>query len=189
MSDFERLKAGDVIVELGRRFREPARDRRIYAVSGTYAQLESFVPRIRELCDKNALCDQSNKVTLFNLNEELLGYLEEQGKMDQAMNLADRLRNKELIRLMEDTWKSWLSTHIKEGLGLILTGFELFFSYLDSNALALVRQYAINGKHIGLILPGAERDGHVWAFDETPEFRRQVTGLVSEWTYILKQEE
>jgi len=99
--------------------------------------------------------------------------------------LADKLREKELGRLLNSTWAEWLSIYSGKNLGLVLTGFELFFSYLDSNVLALVRSYAINGKHICLVLPGAERDRQVWAFDETPLFRKQITGLVSEWTYVL----
>ena len=186
MPDFEHKMSEDVIAELGRRFREPARDRRIYAILGTYAQLDSFVPRMVDLCHKHAFSDVGQDVPFFNLNEALLAHLEQQDKMAQASDLADRLRNKELVRLMEDTWKSWLSAKTRENLGLVISGFELFFSYLDSNALALVRQYAINGKHICLVLPAMERDHHVWAFHETPEFRRQITGLVSEWTYILK---
>jgi hypothetical protein len=88
--------------------------------------------------------------------------------------------------MVEEAWHNWLSSNIKMHRGLVLAGFELFYAYLDSNALALVRQYAINGKHICLVLPGAERDHLVWAFDETQEYRRQVTGLVSEWTYVLE---
>jgi hypothetical protein len=186
MSEYPRQTADEVIAELGRRFRGPARERNVYAVLGEYAQLDSFVPRIRDLCEKNALADEGQKVGFFDLNRALLDHLAQQGKFGQAQDLADRLRNKELTRLMEDTWKAWLSLRTREHLGLVLCGFELFFSYLDSNALALVRQYAINGKHIGLILPGTEREKQVWAFYETPDCRRQITGLVPQWTYVLK---
>jgi len=68
----------------------------------------------------------------------------------------------------------------------VLCGFELFFAYLDSNALALVRQYAINGKHTCLILPALSSKGRCWRFTETAVYRRQITGLVPQWTYVLK---
>jgi hypothetical protein len=184
-ADFPRKTADEVIAELAKRFREPARDRRVYCVLGTYDQLEKFTPRLRDLCQKNSLSDDGNIVAFSDLNKALLEYLEAQGKMAKATELADKLRDKELGQLMNKTWAEWLSVQTGKHFGLVLAGFELFFSYLDSNALALVRQYAINGKHLCLVLPGAERDRQVWAFDETPEFRRQITGLVSEWTYVL----
>jgi hypothetical protein len=188
MAEYERKTDDEIIAELGRRFREPARDRRIYAILGTYAQLDVFTPRIRELCEKHAFSDAGQEIPFFDLNHALLEHLQQQGKLDQATDLADRLRNKELVRLMEDGWKRWLSSSMQSNLGLVLAGFELFFSYLDANALALVRQYAINGKHLCLVLPAVERDGLVWAFNETPAFRRQITGLVAEWTYVIKEE-
>jgi len=184
-TDFPRKTADDVIAELAKRFREPARDRRVYCVLGTYDQLEKFTPRLRDLCQKNSLSDDGNVVAFFDLNKALLEYLEARGKLVEASELADKLRDKELGRLMNGTWSEWLSQQTGKHFGLVLAGFELFFSYLDSNALALVRQYAINGKHLCLLMPGAQRDGLVWAFDETPDFRRQITGLVSEWTYVL----
>ncbi len=186
MSEYPRQTADEIVAELGRRFRGPAKERNVYAVLGSYAQLDAFVPRLRDLCEKNALGQEGQTVAYFNLNHALLDHLEGQGKLAQAQDLADRLRNKELTRLMEDTWKTWLSSRIREHLGLVLCGFELFFAYLDSNALALVRQYAINGKHICLVLPGAESLGQVAAFYETADCRRQITGLVPQWTYILE---
>ena len=186
MSEYPRQTADEIIAELGRRFRAPAKERNVYAVLGNYAQLDAFVPRIRELCEKNALADDGRTVAFFDLNRALLDHLEQQGKLAQAQDLADRLHNNELTRLMEDNWKSWLSVRIREHLGLVLCGFELFFAYLDSNALALVRQYAINGKHTCLILPGTEQQGQVLAFYETVQYRRQITGLVPQWTYVLK---
>jgi hypothetical protein len=184
-ADFPRKTADDVIAELAKRFREPARDRRVYCVLGTYDQLEKFTPRLRDLCQKNSLSDDGNIVAFFDLNKALLEYLEQEGKLAKATELADKLRDKELGQLMNKTWAEWLSVQTGKHLGLVLAGFELFFSYLDSNVLALVRSYAINGKHICLILPGSETNQQVWAFDETREFRRQITGLVSEWTYVL----
>ena len=185
MSEYPRQTANEIIAELGRRFRGPAKERNVYAVLGEYAQLDVFVPRVRDLCEKNALADEGQKVAFFDLNRALLDSLEEQSKLAQVEDLADCLRNRELVRLMEDNWKSWLSRQMREHLGLVLCGFELFFAYLDSNALALVRQYAINGKHICLLFPGAEAQGHVIAFYETAENRRQITGLVPQWTYVL----
>ncbi len=183
--DFPRKTADEIITELAKRFREPARDRRVYCVLGTYDQLEKFTSRLRDLCEKNSLSNDGQVVAFFDLNKELLNYLEAQGKLAGATELADKLRDKELGRLMNETWSEWLSQQTGKYFGLVLAGFELFFSFLDPNALALVRQYAINGKHICLILPGSESNQQVWAFDETPEFRRQITGLVSEWTYVL----
>jgi hypothetical protein len=186
MSEYPRQTADAIIAELGRRFRGPGKERNVYAVLGDFGQLDAFVPRVRELCEKNALADDGRTVAFFDLNLALLNHLEQHGKLAQAHDLADRLRNKELTRLMEENWKSWLSVHIREHLGLVLCGFELFFAYLDSNALALVRQYAINGKHMCLILPGTEQLGQVLAFYETAGYRRQITGLVPQWTYILR---
>lgn len=182
--DYPRKNTDETITELGRRFREPARDRRVYAVLGTYGQLRKFVPKIRELCKQDSF---GEKVIFCDLNSSLLDYLKDKGMLQKCLDLAERLRNKELTRIMEEAWHGWLSATVKANNGLLLAGFELFYSYLDSNALALVRQYAINGKHIGLVLPGAERDHQVWAFDETPEYRRLVTGLVTEWTYVLTE--
>lgn len=184
--DFPRLSADDVIAELGRRFREPARDRRVYCVLGTYHELDKFVPSIQELCGRNSFGDTDNRVAFFDINRSLLEHLRSEGVLEKALVLAEALRNKELTRMVEEAWHNWLSSNIKMHRGLVLAGFELFYAYLDSNALALVRQYAINGKHICLVLPGAEMDHLVWAFDETQEYRRQVTGLVSEWTYVLE---
>lgn len=184
-ADFPRKTADEIIAELAKRFREPARDRRVYCVLGTYDQLEKFTPRLRDLCQNNSLSDDGNVVAFFDLNKALLEYLEARGKLVEASELADKLRDKELGQLMNKTWAEWLSVQTGKHFGLVLAGFELFFSYLDSNALALVRQYAINGKHLCLILPGAERDRQIWAFDGTPQFRRQITGLVSEWIYVL----
>lgn len=184
--DYPRNTSEEVIAELGRRFREPGRERRLYGVLGTYVQLDHLLPRIHELCERNALSDTGNRVAFFSLNNALLEYLDQQGKMQMALSLADKLHNKELSRLMGEIWHLWLSTQTSANYGLVLCGFELFFSYLDSNALALVRQYAINGKHICMVMPGNERDHQTWAFDETPEYRRLVTGLVPDWTYILK---
>jgi len=50
-----------VIAELSRRFRAPAKERNVYAVLGDYAQLDAFVPRLRDLCEKNALADVADR--------------------------------------------------------------------------------------------------------------------------------
>ena len=153
---------------------------------GQYAQLDKFLPRVQQLCQKGFLDDKSQQVGFYDMNLALLDCLGSKGMMDKAMGLSDSMRNNELARMLAKMWPEWLSERVNENHGLVLCGFELFFAYLDSNALALVRQYAINGKHICLILPATEQDRQVWAFHEAPEDRRQITGLVSEWTYILK---
>jgi hypothetical protein len=182
---YPRLSTSEAITELGSRFRESAHDRRVYAVIGSYSAIEKFAQKARALCEQNGFGDASRQVRFSNLNEALLSHLEAEDQLSAALDLGERLREKQLTRLMGDSWNAWLSSQMEQTHGLVLAGFELFYAYLDSNALALVRQYAINGKHICLLIPGTERDGQVWIFDETPEFRRQVGGLIPQWTYIL----
>jgi len=184
---YPRLSTSTILSELGSRFRESAHDRRIYAVLGSYPAIETFAQKVRALCEQNGFGDAGRRVNFFNLNEALLNHLEAEGDLATAMDLGERLRNRQLTRLVGDAWSSWLSVKMAQDHGLVLAGFELFYAYLDSNALALVRQYAINGKHICLLIPGTERDGHVWIFDETPDFRRQIDGLIPQWTYIIKE--
>jgi hypothetical protein len=187
MIEYPQLTPEAIITELSRRFRSPGRDRCVYAVLGRYDQITPFADRVCDLCVRKSLSNAPESVALFDLNQTLIDDLKAQEKFDYAMQLADRLREKELVRILNDTWSRWLSAKMKAHHGLILTGFELFFAYLDANALALVRQYAINGKHICLLIPGQERESQVWAFAEAPQFQRQISGLVPEWTFVLKK--
>jgi hypothetical protein len=187
MTEYPKLTPEATITELSRRFRGPGHDRCIYAVLGRYAHITPFADRLRDLCAKNSFSNADESVAFFDLNHALIDDLKVQGKFDYAIQLADKLREKELVVILNDTWSRWLSATMKAQHGLILAGFEVFFAYLDANALALVRQYAINGKHICLLIPGQQRDGQVWAFAETPQFQRQISGLVPEWTYILEE--
>src|SRR5262245_62632066 len=122
-TDFPRKTSDEVIAELAKRFREPGRDRRVYCVLGTYDHLEKFTPRIRTLCEQNALSNDGQIVAFFDLNKALLEYLERQGKLDKATELADKLRDKELGGLMSATWSEWLSEQTGKHFGLVLAGF------------------------------------------------------------------
>lgn len=170
-----RLPASDVLSALGGLFRAPASDRHVYCVFGPYRLLRPFQDTLRRQVAAGAFASHG-KVEYVSLAYDLIGHLRDRGEYDEVSTLADRARDEEFRRRMSRAFRDLVTRKIEAAgtAGLVLADFELLYAYdLGGNDISLVRQVAINGRRVCLLVPGAMHDGRLFIFDEDDEARRE----------------
>jgi hypothetical protein len=170
------LSPDQILQRLAALFLAPAHDRHVYTVFGDYRRLRPFQKRLREEAERGNFNSPLGNIEYLSLNRELLSHMDAKGLRNKAQTLATGRRDDELRRLLSESFRDLVTSRIErsETLGLVLADFELLYAYdLGHNDISIVRQVAINGKRVCLLVPGALQDGRLWVFDEDPESRRE----------------
>lgn len=184
-----------ILEELGRLFLAPAADRHVYTVYGPYEQLRPFQKRLKEEAGRGSFNNSMGRVEFLSLNRDLMAFIEAKGLGAKVKQLSAGGREDEMRRLLADSFRDLITSRIEAPsvLGLIIADLELLYAYdLGNNALPLLRQVAINGKRVCLLVPGALRDGRLWIFDHDPESRREFPEPLlffnSRWVFSFRAE-
>jgi hypothetical protein len=190
----ETLPPDQILQKLARLFMTPAHDRHVYCVFGGYATIRPFQRRIQEAVthgDFNSL----GRVEYLSLNAAVPDHMRTLGTFEKAQQLARARHDDEFRKLLSQSFRDLVTRKIEDSgaVGLIMADFELLYSYdLGDNDISIVRQVAINGKRVCLLVPGAMRDGRLWVFDEDEQSRRELPpGMVfqnSGWVFALPAE-
>lgn len=185
------LSPSDVLRELGTLFAQSAHDRHVYCVYAEYLRLNPFAGRLKREVEKGSL-NKLGRVEYVSLNGGLIEHLKTTNTYDQAKRLADQRRDEQFRTLLSAAFRDLLTSRIEDVAvsGLVLTDFELLYAYdLGGNDISLVRQVAINGKRVCILVPGAMRDGRLWIFDSDLESRREFPEALvfknSGWVFEL----
>jgi hypothetical protein len=185
------LSPSDVLRELGTLFAQTAHDRHLYCVYADYPRLNPFAGRLKREVEKGSL-NKPGRVEFLSLNRDLIEHLKTRSTYDQAKRLADQRRDEQFRNLLSAAFRDLITSRIEDAAvsGLVLSDFELLYAYdLGGNDISLVRQVAINGKRICILIPGAMRDGRLWIFDSDPESRREFPEALvfknSGWVFQL----
>lgn len=169
------LPPDQILKELSRLFMQEAHDRQVYCVIAPYAQLRPFQKRLQEEIDKGSF-NQLGRVEYLSMGRDIVASMKAGGDYERATQLADQNRTEEFRKLLSKTFRNLITTRIeaRETIGLVLADFELLYAYdLGENDISLIRQVAINGKRVCLLVPGTMQDGRLWIFDEDSESRRE----------------
>jgi hypothetical protein len=192
MGDPVVLSPERILQELGRLFLAPASDRHVYTVYGRYDRLRPFLKRLKEETERGSFNNVQGSVEFVSINRDLVSFVEAKGLGEKAERLAAGGRDEEVRRLLSDTFRDLITGRIEAPgtLGLIVADLELLYAYdLGGNTLPFLRQVAINGKRVCVLVPGALRDGRLWIFDHDPESRREfpepLLFLNSGWVFTL----
>jgi len=168
------LNGPQIISELRKQLQNQS-GRHLYAVLGTYQQLENF--------EKNDLApaltaDGRILPKPVNFNRDLLVHIE-----DEALRrmVRDESRRPQAVESqLNQAFDQVLRKHFSEKYLLILKQCELLFAYkLD---LSKLRTYATNQNHLLLLLPGRQVSNQILLFHESDQrFQTQFPGqLVTE---------
>jgi hypothetical protein len=181
-----------ILEELGKMFLAPAHDRHVYTVYGPYRALRPFQRRLQEAVSRGNF-NSLGRVEYLSLNREIYSHLESRGLSTKVSTLAASRRDDELRSLLSGAFRELVTSRLEmqETLALVLSDFELLYAYgLGGNDISIVRQIAINGKRVCILVPGTLRDGRLWIFDEDPESRREfpepLLFLNSGWVFALE---
>ena len=188
------LPPDQILQKLAKLFMTPAHDRHVYCVFGQYARLHPFQKRMQEAVahgDFNSL----GLVEYLSLNTAVPEHMRTLGNLEKAQQLARDRHDDEFRKLLSQALRDLVTRKIEasNAVGLILADFELLYSYdLGDNDLSIVRQVAINGKRVCLLVPGTMRDGRLWVFDEDEQSRRELPPAMvfqnSGWVFALSEE-
>jgi len=189
------LSEEEILQELARLFLAPASDRQVYVVYGPYEQLWPFAERVKQETDRGGFHNLHGRVEFVSLNRDLIEFIRSKGLGEKADRLAAGGREDEMCRLLSDAFRDLITSRIErpDVFALIVADFELLYAYdLGNNTLPFLRQVAINGKRVCLLVPGAFRDGRLWIFDHDPESRREfpepLLFLNSGWVFTFPRE-
>ena len=181
-----------ILQELGRLFLAPATDRHVYTVYGSYDELRPFQKRLKEEAERGSFNNSMGTVQFVSVNRDLIAFIDAKGLSSKAERLGADGRDDEMRRLLSDAFRDLITSRIEAPgtLGLVVADLELLYAYdLGNNALPFLRQVAINGKRVCVLVPGALRDGRLWIFDEDPESRREfpepLLFLNSGWVFTF----
>jgi hypothetical protein len=188
------LPPDQILQRLAKLFMTPAHDRHVYCVFGQYARLRPFQKRMQEAVahgDFNSL----GLVEYLSLNAAVPEHMRTLSTFEKAQQLARDRHDDEFRKLLSQALRDLVTRKIEasNAVGLILADFELLYSYdLGDNDLSIVRQVAINGKRVCLLVPGTMRDGRLWVFDEDEQSRRELPPAMvfqnSGWVFALPEE-
>ena len=168
-----KLTPDKVLQNLARMFSTQAHDRHVYCVFGPYAVLRPFQERFRELVQQGNF-NTLGRIEYLSLNGDLMGHLHARGVYESAARVAREERHDEFRRILSETFRDLVTRRIEspDVAGLALADFEMLYACdLGNHDVPLVRQVAINGKRICLLVPGRMHDGQLWIFDDDPESR------------------
>jgi hypothetical protein len=188
------LPPDQILQKLAKLFMTPAHDRHVYCVFGRYARLRPFQKRMQEAVahgDFNSL----GLVEYLSLNTAVPEHMRTLDTFEKAQQLARDRHDDEFRKLLSQALRDLVTRKIEasKAVGLVLADFELLYSYdLGDNDLSIVRQVAINGKRVCLLVPGTMRDGRLWVFDEDEQSRRELPPAMvfqnSGWVFALREE-
>jgi hypothetical protein len=154
--------------------------------------LRPFQRRLKEETERGGFNNSQGRVEFVSVNRGLIASIEAKGLGAKAERLADDGRDDEMRGLLSDAFRDLITSRIEAPgtLGLFVADLELLYAHdLGNNALPFLRQAAINGKRVCLLVPGALRDGRLWIFDEDPESRREfpepLLFLNSGWVFTF----
>lgn len=186
------LPPDQILKELSRLFMQEAHDRQVYCVIAPYAHLRPFQKRLQEEIDKGSF-NQLGRAEYLSMGRDIVASMKAGGDYERARQLADQNRTEEFRKLLSKTFRNLITTRIeaKGTIGLVLADFELLYAYdLGENDISLIRQVAINGKRVCLLIPGIMQDGRLWIFDEDPESRREFPPALifndSGWVFSIQ---
>lgn len=186
------LSPEQILMELSRLFMQEAHDRQVYCIFAPYAHLHPFQKRLQEEVAKDSF-NQLGRVEYLSLGRDIVAEMKKHSSYEQATRLADQNRKEEFRTLLSQTFRNLITSHIeaKGTIGLVLADFELLYAYdMGENDISLVRQVAINGKRVCLLVPGSMQDGRLWIFDEDPESSREFPPALifkdSDWVFSLQ---
>jgi len=97
-----------------------------------------------------------------NLNVALLEVLEVNGQLNDVYDLEEVEDNDTLRKRLEDAFHEFLKKEMATTSHLLLWGLETLI-YFGVN-LRQIRQYAVNNRPVGLLIPGTIKDGEVWFY-------------------------
>jgi len=184
-----------ILQELGRLFLAPATDRQVYTVYGSYDHLRPFQKRLKEETERGGFNNSLGRVEFVSVNRDLIASIEAKGLGAKAERLGADGRDDEMRGMLSDAFRDLITSRIEAPgtLGLFVADLELLYAYdLGNNALPFLRQVAINGKRVCVLVPGALRDGRLWIFDQDPESRREfpepLLFLNSGWVFTFASE-
>jgi hypothetical protein len=190
--NIRQLPPEQILKELSRLFMQEAHDRQVYCVFAPYAHLRPFQKRLQEEVAKDSF-NQLGRVEYLSLGRDIVAEMKTHSSYERATRLADQNRKEEFRTLLSQTFRNLITSRIesKGTIGLILADFELLYAYdLGENDVSLIRQVAINGKRVCLLVSGAMRDGRLWIFDEDQESRREFPPALifkdSGWVFSLQ---
>jgi hypothetical protein len=156
-----KLKGPEIISDLNTKLQFES-GRHLYAVLGTYMQLDKF--ETLDLSHAKMYHDRLFPKPI-NLNKLILEYIEDEDLKNIIRNEAKHptsVQNKLNQALKSTLQKEFIEKHF-----IILKQFELVFAYqLD---LSIFRTQAINANHILLLLPAARIGNHITIFHEASE--------------------
>lgn len=188
------LPPDQILQQLSRLFMTPAHDRAVYLVFGPYQRMWPFHKRVEEEVKRGGFNNQLGRVEFVSLTRDLYAYLEAKGTFEEARRLAERGHEQQLRALLSHAFRDLVTSRIEAPgvLGLVLADFELLYAYdLGANDISIVRQVAINGKRICLLVPGAMHDRRLWIFDHDRDSRREfpepLVFLNSGWVFTLAE--
>ena len=189
------LSEEQILEELARLFLAPASDRQVFVVFGPYERLRPFAQRVRAETERGGFHNAHGRAEFVSLNRDLIDFIQAKGLGEQADRLAAGGREDEMCRLLSDAFRDLITSRIErpDVFALIVADFELLYAYdLGNNTLPFIRQLAINGKRVCLLVPGAFRDGRLWIFDHDPEsrceFPEPLLFLNSGWVFTFPRE-
>jgi hypothetical protein len=189
----ETLSPDQILQKLAKLFMTPAHDRHVYCVFGSYANLRLFQKRMQEAIAHGDF-DSLGRVEYLSLNAAVPEHMRGVGTFDKAQQLARNRHDEEFRKLLSRAFRDLVTSKIEASgaVGLILADFELLYAYdLGDNDISLVRQVAINGKRVCLLMPAAMRDGRLWLFDEDEQSRRELPPAMvfqnSGWVFALPE--
>jgi len=193
MHSVKRISPDKILQELGRLFMAEAHDRHVYCVFGPYSRLRPFQKRVREEILRGSF-NSLGRVEYLSLNGDIVEHLKRRGEYENASRLADQQRTDQFRSILSHAFRDLVTTRIEatDTVGLVLADFELLYAYdLGGPDISIVRQVAINGKRVCLLVPGAMRDGRLWIFDEDQESRREFPDALvfrnSGWVFELSE--
>jgi hypothetical protein len=170
------LNTDQTLEALAKLFATPSHDRQVYCVFGSYAALRPFQTRLYKAIERHEFDDEQGKVRSISLSRAIYAHLQSTGTYDKAKELAEGKRDDQLKKMLSSAFREIITNAIEErGIsGLVVSDFELFYAYdLGGNDISLVRQVAINGKKVCLLVPGRMHNRALWIFDEDPESREE----------------
>ncbi len=164
-----KLSGPQITTELRNRLQNPM-GRHLYAVLGSYAQLEVFE---NDTLSQMALPDGRKCPPAVNLNRAIMDRLGDDDLL--ALARGEARRPLAVQRRLNHEFDALLASLLENDHFIVLKQVELLFAYrLD---LQTIRARATNQNHILLLLPGEKRGDHVTLFAEaSPDFHREIPG-------------
>lgn len=147
----------------------PSAKRTMVAAAGVgkrFAALKGDRLAIAIVGDFSALDQVADIMGAINVNAALLETLDRAGQLNDLYELEEVEEGDSLRERLGTIFNEVLHHTTQEVPRLILWGFEILISFGVN--LRWIRQYAVNDRPIGLLIPGTVHEGSVWFYDVKP---------------------